>query len=235
MRQFHEAKVNFETCLKFNNENEEANTELTRSNARISESISADYDFESIMNQYLKKENLYFDVADYTSASITVVDKPNKSKGVIATEDIKKGTLLVLSKEISAVFSNEKEKNTFSRVNTATNSYDLNDGSMSFVNTVYKMQSEPEVAKQIYSLYSGSEYNRDEQVDELVIDISRVDQIHKLNSFRIESNFNFIKGIKHDPANKESGLWYYTLVFLIYIKFLINSFFWYVKVLSIIF
>ena len=72
MRQFKKAKENFESCMKLNREVKEAEAELANTNARIAETTTGLYDFESIMKQYSKKENLFFDVADYQSRSVMV-------------------------------------------------------------------------------------------------------------------------------------------------------------------
>jgi hypothetical protein len=214
MRQFIQAKEYFETCVKINKQNEEAQIELAKSNERIFESKTGNYDFEKIMTQYLK-ENRLFDVADFKSDCIAVANIPKKSKGVIATENIKKGTLLVVSKAISAVFHSDinKNENLCTKINLVSKRSDFNDGSQNFVNTVYSMQSDPELAKQIYSLYSGTEYDRNDKTNEFIIDISRVDQIQKFNSFAVVNYIDLLKGVKPDPAKKESGLWLYPSFF----------------------
>ena len=71
---------------------------------------------------------------------------PNRQKGIFAKEDIKKGTLLVVAKAVSSVFKNSSNSH-LTRVDLTKNSYDLNDGSQNFVNIVYQMQSDPELAK----------------------------------------------------------------------------------------
>ena len=209
MRQFLKSKEYFESCLKINKESKEAKTELAKSNARISESTSGVFDFENIMRQYLNTENLLFDAADYKSDCIKVTDLTNKSKGVIATENIKKGTLLVVSKAISAVFHSDmlKSRSICTKINVVSNCLNLNDGSQNFVNTVYSMQSDPELAKQIYSLYPGTEYDRNEKINEFIIDISRVEHIQKYNSFAVENYIDLLKGTKRSLSEKESGLW----------------------------
>ena len=74
------------------------------------------------------------------------------------------------------------------------------------------MQSDPELAKKIYSLYPGPEYDRNEEISEFTINISRVNEIQKFNSLKINSHFDCLAfkqtltgltGLK-----RESGLWY---------------------------
>lgn len=201
MRQFSDARHYFESCLKLNKNNQEASRELTRSNNRLAECSTGTYDFESIVKQHLKKENLDIDVADFHSSKLSVVDIPNKSKGVVANESIKKGTLLAVSKAVSVIFNNTE----------AADRSDLNYGSRNFVNTIYKMQSNPQLAEQVYSLFAGPQYDRNEKADEFFIDIDRIDQIQKFNSFSMENHFESINGKQTDL--KGLGLWVFTSLF----------------------
>jgi len=67
--------------------------------------------------------------------------------------------LLVVSKALTASFKNSDLKDFLVKVNFTTNNCDLNDGCENFANIVYKMQSDPEVAKEVYSLYAGPNNN----------------------------------------------------------------------------
>ncbi len=213
-RQYFEAEKYFESCLKLDEKNYKANIELARSKSRTTETTSGVFDFEKIIKEYSNRKNLNFDVADYQSPKITVVDIPNKSKGVIASENIKKGTLLVVSKAISAVLNILEPKNFSTNItSTTTEEESQSFQNLNFVNTIYRMQSNPELAKQVYSLYAGPNYNRDEKLNEFTIDIPRIDQILKLNSFGVDNLFESINGIRPDSNQKESGLWIYPSFF----------------------
>ena len=74
-------------------------------------------------------------MADYISNRISVTDIANGQKGILAKEDIKRGTLLVAAKAVSTVFKNTSNSH-LTRVDINKNSYDLNDGSQNFVNIV---------------------------------------------------------------------------------------------------
>ena len=53
------------------------------------------------------------------------------------------------------------------------------------------MYNEPALARQVYKLYAGPNHNRDEQLDDCVLDVARVEAIHDYNAFKscaIEAN-----------------------------------------------
>ena len=154
----------------------EAEIGLVDSKKRIDDSKTGIYDFETIVSQFTKKKSLHFDVADYISNRISVADIANRQKGILAKEDIKRGTLLVAAKAVSTVFKNTSNSH-LTRVDINKNSYDLNDGSQNFVNIVYKMQSDPELAKQIYSLYAGPNFNREDEINKNVIELKKFKNI----------------------------------------------------------
>ncbi len=212
MRQFEVAEKNFKNFLKYN-KLQDAEIELKKCQDRVNETLTGDYDFKSIVDQALKKENLFFDVADFKSNKIKVADVKNKSKGVIASQDIKKGELLVVSKAISSVFIDKNSKNYNIQINMPKNSFDMNDGSQNFSNIVYKMHSDPGLAKEIYSLYAGPDYARNDKINEHVIDISRISAIQKYNSFTTENHFELSKKEEKNDVNKESGFWLFPSYF----------------------
>ena len=75
------------------------------------------------------------------------------------------------------------------------------------------MQSDPELAKQIYSLYAGPNFKREDEINKNVIYITRIEEIQKYNSFRIESHLDLDKLSKQCVIDKESGLWLYPSYF----------------------
>ena len=204
MRQYQTAKQHYESCLKINEQNKEATSELEKTNQRIHESTTGDYDLERLSNEVfervLKQETLNFDLADFKSSKISVVDIPNKSKGVIANEFIKKGTLLCASKALSAVFKYTK--------------FGFLEATDMFTDLVSKMQNDPYLSKQVYSLLPGAGFSRDDRLDEELIDPERIRGICNTNQFRInlkQFNFNIISRFFNSSDNlrhQVTGLWY---------------------------
>ena len=142
-------------CLDLNPANQEAVDELARSKKRLNESVTGIYDMKDLVEKH-KKGNFRFDVADYNSSDIKVVDVEKNCKGVIAVKAIKKGTLLVVSKALSITYNKElDEKKVVLAMNHFTRRYDTQAQMQTFSTVIQKMQSNPKLAKKIYSLYPG--------------------------------------------------------------------------------
>ena len=92
-------------------------------------------------------------------------------------------------------------------VSAYQNGQDSEDNSHNFAEIIFKMQANPELAKQIYSLYPGPDFNRNQKISEFVVDILRVQEIQKFNSFGIESHFDCLEQKIIDVKTKGSGLW----------------------------
>ncbi len=152
LRKFEIALESYETCFKLNPKNTEVEIEIKKTKERINESKTGNYNFQALYEQFFKRENLYMDIAEYKSNKTTVTDIKNKSKGVVATESIKKGTLLLASKAASAVFHTKVDyrKKSFNTVHCNLGSYNTKNESENISNLIYKMQDDPDLADQIY-------------------------------------------------------------------------------------
>jgi hypothetical protein len=151
---FEEALKCFETSLKLNPSSKETEIELNKTKERIQESKKGTYDFNSLYEQFFTRKNLYMDVADYRSDKIQITDIENKSKGVVATDFIKKGTLLLANKAASAAFHNKIDyrKKSFAVVNCLEKSSNTRNESENISNLIYKMQDNPELADKVWNL-----------------------------------------------------------------------------------
>ena len=204
MRKFDLALESFEACIKLNPKNAECVSEIRKTNERINESKNGSYDFQKLYAEFFLRENLLMDIADYKTSKIAVVDIKNKSKGVIATECIKKGTLLAVSKAVSAVFHNKIDyrKKSCNTVYFCANSYNTKNETENISDIVYKMYDDPYLADQIYTLYAGPEFNRD-KLEHPMIDIKRVEAIYGFNSFQIKNAYESLEIIEMEKEIKK--------------------------------
>jgi tetratricopeptide (TPR) repeat protein len=195
MRNFKKALESFQTCLKINPKNKEVQIEIEKTNQRIKESTTGEYDFKNIYELFFKGENLYMDIADYWSDKIEVADIKNKSKGVKANALIKKGTLICCNKAASAVFYNKEDYRTksYTKVDFYENKFSTRNETENISNLIYKMNDNPELAAKIYSLYGGDKFSRDSTP---FIDVKRIEAIHEFNSFQIQNSFEALKIIE---------------------------------------
>jgi tetratricopeptide (TPR) repeat protein len=205
LRKFDTAVDCFKTCLKLNPQNKEAKSELDRANQRVSEAKSCSYNFEAMYDQYFKQEDLYMDVADYKSDKIAIVTIENKSKGIMATDFIPKGTVLVVSKALSAVFNNKTDSRfkSYSQFDFDDSTYSTREETLNANFLAYQMQDNPELCEQVYSLFAGPEYNRNVKLDQPIVDFKRIEIIQKLNAFQIQNAFEVMHSYELNRETKK--------------------------------
>lgn len=148
MRQFSTATENFRKCLELNPKNTRASDDLERSETRLRESNTGVYDIKRLIEDQVKKGELRLDVADYVSSSIKVADVPGKAKGVVASEKIKRGSLVVASKAASIAYESECSVKVIS-ANFYTKKMDQPSQNQNLSNVFFKLQHDPYLAKKV--------------------------------------------------------------------------------------
>lgn len=213
MRQYSLAAESFRKCVDINNKNKKAVEDLARCEERTRESRTGFYDMRRLIS-LVKEGVLRLDVADYVSDLIKIADIPNKSKGIVATERIKRGTLLVASKAASIAYDSECSTKVIS-VNFYTKKMDQPSNNQNLVNLFHKLQHDPYLAKKVYELYAGPDIDRDQVVPEGIVDSSRVELILTYNSFITQDQKEFVSGAKSsgDGMEENSGLWVFPCYF----------------------
>ena len=158
MRKFEESLISFEKCLSINTANKEALSYLNKCKKRLHEQRTGEYDFEYLAKHIDYKTDqgiLRFDLADYCSDLISIRNLPKKGMSVLAVKDIKRGTLLMVSKAASIVYEKELGGHQFIITNMCTKRMDYQSGAQNFSSLIHVMQGNPDMAKEIYKLYSG--------------------------------------------------------------------------------
>lgn len=106
MRQFGQAVDEYRKCLALNSDNQRAREELERSERRVRESETGEYDMKKLVED-VRAGKLRLDVADYVSKSIRIEEVSGKRNRLVASADIKRGELLCASKAISIAYEKE--------------------------------------------------------------------------------------------------------------------------------
>ena len=148
MRQYELAAENFSKCVKLNEKNTKAIEDLKRCQDRLQETRTGVYDMKKLIGD-VKAGLLRLDVADYVCKSIAVKEIPNKSKGIVAVEKIKRGTLLVASKAVSIAYDSECKFKVVS-ANFYTKKMDQPSSNQNLVNLFYKLQHDPYLAEKVH-------------------------------------------------------------------------------------
>uniref|UniRef100_A0A914CFG9 Tetratricopeptide repeat protein n=1 Tax=Acrobeloides nanus TaxID=290746 RepID=A0A914CFG9_9BILA len=163
MRMWQQAIDHYETLLTESSRVPIAAEELTKSKTRLNESLTGQYDM----------------LTDYTGP-VEVTDIPGKGKGLVVTQDIKKGTLLFASKAYSMAHEKFMNYPKSQGYNLFTDEVICNTQFGLITETVQKLKRDPGSAKELYALYAG-ELKRDEMLPNGVIDAGRIEQICSLN------------------------------------------------------
>ena len=149
------------------------------------------------------------DVADYQSDQIAIVNIENKSKGILAMDFIQRGTLLVVSKALSAVFHNKTDSRfkSYAELDFSDASFSTREEVFNAIQLSCQMQDNPELCEQVYSLYGGDEQSRDIKLKQPLVDFKRVESIQKMNAFQIQNSFErllyFPKSNKQSPSGQK--------------------------------
>jgi len=207
MRQWEIALENFTKCLKENPENTEAFSLLQQTKLRIKEQTTGKYNFFKLYKQSLNENNFDLDVADYHNEELLLLQEClSKGRHIIAKNDIPRGTLLIVSKAVS--LGRWDEKNPIYTFNLVDNTI----GRPSLANALSilfkKIQGNPYIAKEVYSLHSSNLFNRNEPVPDHIVDISRLECITSFNGFHGEISFKK-KNSEIENLKKPVGIWIY--------------------------
>uniref|UniRef100_A0AC34FZV2 SET domain-containing protein n=1 Tax=Panagrolaimus sp. ES5 TaxID=591445 RepID=A0AC34FZV2_9BILA len=130
-----------------------------------------------------KSDKIEMDVADFTGP-IEIANIPGKGRGIIASEDIKAGTLLIVSKAFASGYSQDF----LGPMNSATAK---NVAQTLLINKAMKnLQKNPHRAKEVYDLYAGDDDMEKEEIPEGIIDAVRIIQIVEFNAFGFDGEAN---------------------------------------------
>jgi hypothetical protein len=134
---------------------------------------------------------------------------------VIAKTDIERNTLLVVAKAASIAYEHECSKKRVININFFTKKMDLPSQSQNLSNVLFKVANDPHLAREIYQLYPGPSIKREFNVEELVVDTSRLEGILSFNSFKTQSiDFNMDEDSSKENAQRDSsGLWVFSSFF----------------------
>lgn len=211
MRDWEKALENYNKCYELFPNNNEVKIEIERAQARLKEFKTGNYDLTSLYIQAISTSTYKLDASDYTGP-IEIIDIEGKGKGVVASRDLVKGTLLLVSKAFSFSIRNMTDENNNSNksvimsINLITKRADgdMTQG-LNLVETVQTLKCNPQRAKELYSLYAG-DLDRSENIDMNIIDIERIEKICSFNSFEGTQVHEALMCEKNSKINS-TGLW----------------------------
>jgi tetratricopeptide (TPR) repeat protein len=184
MRQFDDALKSFNKCLEINPNQKEAQTEVEKCNQRIHESKTGQYNMKQIIHDSKVKKELRLDLADYMSNDIEIVEVRPNCKGIVAKNDIKKNTLIMASKAASIAYSKECSKDLILSLNMFNKRMMTTTQCQNLTLLTQKVQNDPHMSREIYKLYAGSDFDRNQTINECIVEVSRIEAIQTFNSFK---------------------------------------------------
>jgi len=162
---------------------------------------SGSYKFSQIYEESLSEESPRLDHADYSHPHLRRESVEGKGLGLVATEDIEEGTLLMASK----AFEISYENNTSFR---SSMSFDWSRRKMysqthmeMVTSVIQRLKSEPQLKEIFYQLCDGERidmYTRLSDTHSDGVDVQRVQAIVDLNAFET---------VSIDESQKGCGLW----------------------------
>uniref|UniRef100_A0AC34FWL2 SET domain-containing protein n=1 Tax=Panagrolaimus sp. ES5 TaxID=591445 RepID=A0AC34FWL2_9BILA len=177
MREWQKAAKIFVSVLKEFPSNVSFSENLKRATTRLAEQKHGKYNFKA-MHLESKKEKAQLDVADY-SEPIEIANIPGKGRGIIASKNIKEGTLIAVSKAFSSGYSKDFDVDHFNML--------LNPGGAAHMNhehdTLKKLQNNPQSLKDIYDLYPGDLATRNEKIPFGILDAALIQKICAINRY----------------------------------------------------
>jgi len=211
MSRWNVAEEHFTKLVKMHPDNTEFAEELARCQHRLQEFRHGKYNFVKLYTDTIKNKHQRMDIADYIGpikvGEIGPMKSNGKSKGILATENIKKGTLLIGSKAFSYVDEDlERDKLTVVTANLIANRVEGHAHSMNIIQTCLKLKDNPDKSEQLYALYAGEDEDRRKAIPEGIVDAARVAKICSFNAFGIGGTFDRRTGCEAKPY-VFTGLW----------------------------
>ncbi|KAI2607178.1 uncharacterized protein GGS25DRAFT_321472 [Hypoxylon fragiforme] len=108
LRQFEEAQTHLKSALALAPESPDSNVlqELSRTEARIAEAATGNYDFEAI-DKSIKVGHTRVDAADFIANTKLKDPRGQPRRGLVATKDIQMGEIILCEKAFCAAFSHD--------------------------------------------------------------------------------------------------------------------------------
>jgi tetratricopeptide (TPR) repeat protein len=139
-----------------------------------------------IMKMLQIKEEVQFvdDVCEYTGP-VTIRDVPKKGRGLVATEDIQPGQIVVISKAFALAKLKKNQEVEQLSLNLDTKRMNLPGHEALVAQIANRIYFEPESGEEFYNLFAGPELGTlgHEPWKVTSVDLKRIDRIVNLNSF----------------------------------------------------
>uniref|UniRef100_A0A914QK96 SET domain-containing protein n=1 Tax=Panagrolaimus davidi TaxID=227884 RepID=A0A914QK96_9BILA len=166
---------------------------------RLIEQKHGKFDFKKMFLES-KKDKTELDVADFMGP-IEIAKIDGKGRGIIASKDIKSGTLLAVSKAFASGYDQDYDGFLIT-INLIRRDGGTAAQMLQVIQAMKNLQNNPKRAKEVYDLYAGADDTvTNEEILFGVIDAARIQRISAFNRFASDDlapgvNFAKFAGIK---------------------------------------
>lgn len=168
---------------------------ISKGETFIAQSDTGYYPWDNIAK--MEFQNHCHDLAEY-EGSVVVKDSPNKGRGLFATETIRAGQLILASKAFAYVVASN-EAGIF--LNSKDTKCIKTRSQTQLVTSIAQILNNcPEKCTEFYSLYGGANYSNKLSSEDFQVDVKRIEEICRYNSF---GTGGFGNAAKDDV----SGIW----------------------------
>lgn len=204
---FSSAKEYFDKAMGLDPMDESVAAELRRTNQRILEQQTGNYDFAA-MARSATASHQKLDHATF-SGNTRIAPAGKRGRGLFATNDIKHGEVVIVEKAFCAVFMDQVDKECSFLVNINTDRIDYGAQAQRLYDMIDKIRCNPTQASEFLDLFDGGNFKSKKvnHVDgAVVLDVFQVQLISELNGFGCPSIRSSFDG--EDQVYRESsGIW----------------------------
>lgn len=204
---FSSAKEYFDKAIGLDPMDESVAAELRRTNQRILEQQTGNYDFAA-MARSATASHQKLDHATF-SGNTRIAPAGKRGRGLFATNDIKHGEVVMVEKAFCAVFMDQFDKECSFLVNINTDHMYYGAQAQRLYDMIDKIRCNPTQASEFLDLFDGGNFKSKKvnHVDGAVIlDVFQVQRISELNGFGASSIRSSLDG-EDQEYRKASGIW----------------------------
>lgn len=202
------AKEYLHRALSFDPTDKTVIAEIARTEQRIVEELSGDFDFAA-MAQSATFSHRKLDHATFTS-NTRIGSAGKRGRGLFATKDIKHGGLVMVEKAFCAVFGDEIGKVHSCLININTDRIEYGTHAERHCEIIDKMRRNPKQASKFLDLFDGGNFKGKQviRVDgDVVVDVFQAQAIAELNGFGCPNIRSSLDDDEEALGGKSTGIW----------------------------
>lgn len=196
-----------EQALDLNPKDNAIMVDLKRTQQRILEQQSGEYDF-SAMAQSATSSHRKLDHASFTSNTM-IASSANRGRGLFAAKEIKRGSVVMVEKAFCANFGGDLGKDYSLLVSINTDRMEIGTCAERLYELTDKIIRNPHHASRFLNLYDGGKFKQKQvsRVDgAVVVDTFQVQAIAGLNGFECPSIRSSLD-VEEGKARQSTGVW----------------------------